>query len=253
MLQCSDMPVVTQLQRVPYLQCPIMGGPRLRGVAFVKPDFWLDRWQTGRTGFHRDAPLPWLMKHWPELDLPYGSRVLVPLCGKSLDLLWLAGQGHEVVGVELSEIAIRQFLDEHELDARIEQHPGGRHYHAGPFELICGDIFDQDADTLGACTSAYDRAALIALPPAMRERYAAHLDACLPAGCDMLLVTLDYDQQRMDGPPFAVGKDLVQQLYGKAWATEELECRDILADNPGFIDKGLDWLTTSTWRLQKQG
>lgn len=213
-------------------------------------EFWLERWRSNRTGFHRSKAMPLLVQHWAALGLPVGSRVLVPLAGKSLDMIWLAAQGYRVLGVELSPRAVAQFLTENELEAREYESPLGRHFDTGDIELICGDVFDLDHAVVADCQAVYDRAALIALPPEMRRSYAAHLSDILPGGCEMLLITLDYPQAEMDGPPFAVSAAEVKTLYGKAWSISELEQRDILPSQPGFAAQGVTRLTTSVYHLR---
>jgi len=213
--------------------------------------FWHQRWQEGRIGFHREQVLPLLEKHWPSLGLPPGSRVFVPLCGKSLDMAWLAAQGHRLLGVELSPIAVAQFFEEHDLSPQIRESALGTHYAAGAIEIICGDAFALDAATLADCAAVYDRAALIALPRPMRDRYVGELHARLPAGCRALLITLEYPEGEKSGPPFTVDAGEVQRLYARDWAVECLERRDILASQPQFIAEGVTALHTSAWRLAK--
>lgn len=214
-------------------------------------EFWLQRWREGRTGFHRDMVMPLLAKYWPSLDLPEHSRVFVPLAGKTKDMLWLAAQRHRVLGVELSPLAVEQFFDENQLQPTIHESAAGRHFVAGPIELVCGDLFDLDADALSECVGVYDRAALIALPADMRRRYAAHLSRILPAGSQMLLITLDYAQAEMEGPPFSVREEEVAALYADNWQTTRLDRRDILADDPKFAESGVSALHTDVWRLQR--
>lgn len=229
----------------------------------MEPDFWRQRWQAGRIGFHQDRPLPLLLKHWPALDVPADTTVFVPLCGKSLDMAWFAEQGHRILGVELSELAVRQFFDERGLEPRVRETRYGRHYAAGPYELIAGDAFALDADALAGCAAVYDRAALIALPPELRRRYAATALRHLPAGCAGLLVTLEYPQDEKDGPPFAVGEAEVRDLLEagrtdgpgdsgsapRAWDVTLLERRDILAGEDRFREAGVTALNTAVYRL----
>ena len=214
-------------------------------------DFWLQRWREGRTGFHQDRVTPLLEKHWDALALPTGSRVFVPLAGKSLDLLWLAEQGHRVLGVELSSLAVEQFLAANDLRAEVHDSRYGRHHVAGAIELICGDVFALDADALADCSGVYDRAALIALPAEMRRRYVDVVHAQLPAGCRGLLITLEYPQREKNGPPFSVDEREVRDLYADRWDIELLERRDILAAQPGFIAEGVTALSTAVHRLQR--
>jgi thiopurine S-methyltransferase len=216
-------------------------------------EFWLQRWREGRTGFHSDRPSPLLERHWPALTLPAGSRVLVPLAGKSVDMLWLADHGFRVLDVELSPLAVEQFFDENALRPSIHESPAGRHHVVGGIDLVCGDMFDLDAGDLADCAGVYDRAALIALPADMRQRYARHLTRMLPAHCQMLLLTLDYDQAEMQGPPFAVGEDEVRALYGKDWKIAMLERREILSEEPGFAGRGMSALQTTAYHLGRAG
>lgn len=217
----------------------------------MQAQFWLQRWQEGQTGFHRDEVMPLLEKHWSGLQVPIGSLVFVPLAGKSKDMLWLASQGYRVLGVELSPLAVEQFFDENKLAPVIHDSSVGRHFIADTIELICGDVFAFDASVLAECSAMYDRAALIALPVNMRQRYASHLSRNLPGNRQMLLITVDYAQSEMDGPPFSVTADEVQILYADDWQITMLERRDILAEEPRFVERGLTALQTSVFQLQR--
>ncbi len=213
--------------------------------------FWHQRWQEGRIGFHRSEVMPLLEGHWPSLDLPAGSRVLVPLAGKTLDMAWLAAQGHRVLGVELSQLAVEQFFAEHALQPEIEDTHYGRHYRAGDIEMICGDAFALDRDLLADCVGVYDRAALIALPAGLRQRYADTVYARLPSGCRGLLITLEYPQHEKGGPPFSVDETEVRRLLEPAWDISLVERRDILANEPSFQADGVTALHTAVYRLDK--
>ena len=218
----------------------------------MNPDFWHDRWHEGRIGFHQDAVTPWLPKLWPALALPAGSRVFVPLAGKSLDLLWLRAQGHRVLGVELSRLAVEQFFAEHGLIPTTRESRYGINHIADGIELICGDAFALDAEALADCEAVFDRAALIALPPALRQRYVGELYAALPRGCRGLLVTLEYPQAEKAGPPFSVDEPEVRALYQRDWTAAVLERADILASHPGFIAEGVTALATVANRLDRR-
>ncbi|HEX6613650.1 MAG TPA: thiopurine S-methyltransferase [Rhodanobacteraceae bacterium] len=215
-------------------------------------DFWLQRWQEDRTGWHRDAVMPLLEKHWPALQVPHGTRVLVPLCGKSLDMPWLAAQGLRVRGVELSSLAVQRFFAEHKLSPRSRELPYGTHCSAGDIEIINADIFEVDTAQFANCGAIYDRAALIALPPPMRERYARTVYGALPAGCRGLLIVLEYPQHEMEGPPFSVEEREVHRLFGEHWDIELLERRDILDSQPSFSEQGITALCTAVYRLGKR-
>ncbi|WAC65040.1 thiopurine S-methyltransferase [Pseudoxanthomonas sp. SL93] len=214
-------------------------------------DFWLQRWQEGQIGFHRDDVMPLLEKHWSSLQLSAGSRVLVPLCGKSLDMHWLAAQGHRVLGVELSPLAVTQFFEEAGLEPVRTTTRYGEHFSAGPVEIILGDAFALDPALLADVAGVYDRAALIALPPDLRLRYRDTVYASLPAGCQGLLITLEYAQAEKAGPPFSVAQQEVETLFAAPWRHTLLERRDILDQEPRFREEGLSALETAVYRLRR--
>ncbi|MEP7184867.1 MAG: thiopurine S-methyltransferase [Rhodanobacter sp.] len=218
----------------------------------MEPAFWHQRWQERRIGFHQAQPTPLLLSHWSALQLAPGSRVFVPLAGKSLDLAWLAGQGYRVLGVELSPLAVAQFFAEHGLTPQVHESRHGRHYRAGDVELICGDAFTLDAEVLADCAAVYDRAALIALPPSLRRRYVHEIYVLLPAGCRGLLITLEYPQHEKKGPPFSVLEAEVRELYEGDWEVRVLERSDILAQEPGFAADGISALETVVYELVRK-
>lgn len=217
----------------------------------MDPAFWHERWRDGRIGFHQPEVTPQLERHWDALGLAAGSTVFVPLCGKSLDMPWLAARGHRVLGIELSEVAVRDFFHEQGLVPARHRSRYGEHCSAGPYEIIIGDVFALDHMALAECAGVFDRAALVALPPELRRRYVDAGWAALPPGCRGLLVTLEYPQAEKAGPPFAVDAQEVQALFGHAWAPTLLERSDILADEPRFAEAGASALATATWRLQR--
>ncbi|MCS4249220.1 thiopurine S-methyltransferase [Pseudomonas sp. BIGb0164] len=218
----------------------------------MEPKFWQERWARNQIGFHLPEVNPYLQRHWPRLALAEGSKVLVPLCGKSLDLMWLASHGHRVMGVELSEQAVEAFFTEQGLTPRISQQGAFTVYQADQVELWCGDFFALGAGDVADCTALYDRAALIALPPLMRARYCEHLSNVLAPGCQGVLITLDYDQTQKAGPPFAVTDEEVKVLLGERWALAELEEQDILAESWKFVQDGVDRLEERVYQLAKR-
>lgn len=214
--------------------------------------FWLQSWQAGRTDFHQQRVLPLLQQHWPTLRLQEGARVLVPLAGKSLDMLWLAQRGHAVLGIELSPLAVAQFLDDNGLQPDVHVSALGVHHRVGNIDLVCGDVFDLDAAMLRDCGAVYDRAALVALPDGVRRRYVEHVYGLLPAGTEGLLVTLEYAQQQMPGPPFSVDEAQVRQLFTPRWQVRQLERRAIAPDGRRFQESGVDALHTAVYHLQRR-
>lgn len=214
----------------------------------MEPEFWHKRWSSNQIGFHLPEVNPYLQRFWPSLGLEQGSRVLVPLCGKSLDLLWLAHHGHSVLGVELSEKATADFFLEHQLEPSVSEEGAFKVFSAGNIEIRCGDFFALSAQDVTHCTALYDRAALIALPAPMRERYAAHLQKILPE-CAGLLITLDYNQIEMPGPPFSVGDDEVRRLLGDIWRLEVLQEQDVLGESGKFLQAGVKRLDERVYRI----
>ncbi|HUQ05093.1 MAG TPA: thiopurine S-methyltransferase [Kofleriaceae bacterium] len=181
----------------------------------MEASFWIARWAEGRIGFHEGKPNGFLERHGARLA--GAKRVLVPLCGKAVDLAYLAGRGHEVVGVELVEDAVQQFFTEHGATPVVTPRGAFVEYTAGAITIFAGDWFATDAALLGRIDAVYDRAALIAMSPELRPRYVAHERAlALASDAPVLLVTLEYPQALMDGPPFAVLEDEVRALYAGA-------------------------------------
>lgn len=215
----------------------------------MQPGFWHERWARAEIGFHQQAINVHLQRFWHCLEPPAGQRVFVPLCGKSLDLLWLAGEGHPVTGVELSPVAVEAFFGENGLQPRRWREGAFEIWEVDEIRILLGDFFALEPRHVADCARVYDRAALIALPPAMRERYVHHLDAILPPGTRMLLVTMEYDQAVSPGPPFAVGEAEVRALYEATHTVELLYTRDALAEESRWRERGLTWLLEKVYRL----
>ncbi|MEC7121076.1 MAG: thiopurine S-methyltransferase [Pseudomonadota bacterium] len=217
--------------------------------------FWLERWQNQETGFHQSSTHPWLVEFFQHLsDDPSNqnrpSKVFVPLCGKSLDMVWLAGQGCSVVGVELAESAVQAFFAEQQLSADLHTADQLTAYQHDPFTLWQGDFFALNPAHLAGASCFYDRAALVALPPSMRQAYVAHLSQLLPAQARGLLITFDYDQNTVEGPPFAVPEAELKQLYA-GWYLTHLASRELISDSPKFSAQGLQSFVEHCWLLQR--
>jgi thiopurine S-methyltransferase len=179
----------------------------------MEPQFWIEAWNEGRTAFHQGEVHEKLVKYFPELHPRQGGRVLVPLCGKTKDLLWLRDLGLDVHGVELHEAAVTAFFEENQLSgAHVVRDQDFTRYRHGTITISCGDFFKFSAPA--AFDLVYDRAALVALPSAMRKDYARAVTKLLAVGGRILLVVYEYDQSKMEGPPFSVGADELRRLYG---------------------------------------
>jgi thiopurine S-methyltransferase len=215
----------------------------------MKKEFWLERWERSEIGFHQGEINPYLLRYWKELHPACAGEVFVPLCGKSLDMVWLRQQGCKVLGVELSPIAVEDFFK--------ENGKAPTHANSGKFEIceadgiriLCGDFFDLTREDMAQVSAVYDRASLIALPPEMRERYARHLVDILPSATQILLVTVDYPQAEMQGPPFAVSVNELEALYGNYAEVRLLAQEDVLAQNPRFQQRGVSRMQESVFLL----
>lgn len=217
----------------------------------MEADFWQARWQEGQIGFHQDRVNDYLTCHWPTLSVASGARVLVPLCGKSKDMTWLRSQGYDVLGVELSPLAVDAFFAENGLTQRkVVDGKFARSTTAG-YELLCGDFFDLTQSDCAGVSAVYDRASLIALPPPMRARYARHLVELLAPGTPVLLITMEYPSHEMDGPPFSVHEDEVRRLYQVNFDIRTVGGFDVLAANPRFRDRGVSTLEEKTYVMTR--
>lgn len=219
----------------------------------MQPEFWHERWRTGQIGFHQSAVHRDLERFWPDLGLAADSRVFVPLCGKSLDLLWLRDRGHSVAGVELSELALESFCMEHGIPAKRRILDGFDLYEAANLQLFRGDFFALTPRLLGPITAIYDRAALISWVPELRARYVEHICALTGPGTQTLLITMEYPQAQMSGPPFCVSAEDVRRLYARNHAIQELCRQDILAGEPRLRSRGVTQLHEVCYRLTRFG
>jgi thiopurine S-methyltransferase len=214
--------------------------------------FWHQRWENHDIGFHQQQIHPQLMRLWPTLGLPQESAVFVPLAGKSRDMVWLATQGHRVIGVELSDVAVHAFFED---GGQVPKRTWAGVFEvssAGPFELYCGDFFDFPADALKDVVAVYDRAALIALPPGMRAHYVETLTRILPPSAIVLLIAIDYPKDEIAGPPFAVPSDEIHRLYGSVFDIEVCDVRDALAESDNLKKRGVTRLEETAYLLRRR-
>jgi thiopurine S-methyltransferase len=215
--------------------------------------FWYEVWEQGRLGFHQKRPNPQLRAYWPQLELHGRGRVLVPLAGKSRDMLWLRDQGHDVLGIELSEIAVRAFFAENDLPFEITEQDGFQCFQSGGLALWCGDFFGLTPEIIveAGITAVYDRAALIALPADLRARYTAHMAAILPTDTKMLLLAIEYSQAEMQGPPFSVTDQEVRDSYDHDFYLTQLHQHNAL-EKDRRLRHFLSSLTENVYLLEKR-
>jgi thiopurine S-methyltransferase len=185
--------------------------------------YWLERWAADNLKCQRADYQPGLVHHFPA-DPP--GTVFVPLCGKTLDMIWLRDKGWKVIGVEASPIPCRAFFEENKIDFTEEKRGAFTVFSGGGVTIFCGDFFALKKEDLPGVTAAYDRAALVALPPETRREYAAHMLKLLDGRARMLLIAVDYPREKVEGPPFSVPPEEVRALYGAAFNISERSRRE---------------------------
>ena len=214
-------------------------------------EFWEKRWNEGNIGFHLAEVNPYLSEYWSQLGIDDEAMVLVPMCGKSMDMIWLMSQGYSVLGVECSEKAIKAFSDEQNLNLQAELHKSFKSYKGSQINILEGDFFNLDSDTLSKLSAVYDRASLVALPKVMRKQYVQLLADNLPAHISILLVTVEYNQLLMSGPPFSLSNDEVERLYKPHFLIEKLYQHDVVNEQPRFKQRGLDVMIERVYRISR--
>jgi thiopurine S-methyltransferase len=215
-------------------------------------EFWHERWELNEIGFHREDDHPELVQHFSKLQATSGEVIFVPLCGKSRDLLFLAGQGLQVVGVELSPLAVAAFFSENGLTPQRQTLGELERWRAGPITIFCGDFYALSPASLAPAKLVYDRAALIALPEASRPPYAARLCELVAPGGRMLLITNSYDSNEMEGPPFSVKAEEVEKLYADSFEITLLNDYEAIDLHPGLQQRGLSSFKSSSFLLLRR-
>ncbi len=211
----------------------------------MNQNFWLDRWNNNEIGFHQASANPLLKKYFGELGLPKGSRVFVPLCGKTPDISWLLENGFRVVGVEFSKLAIEQLFTDLNLKPDQFQLKDMEHFQAENIDIFIGDIFSLSREMISTVDAVYDRAALVALPEETRANYSAHISD-ITESAPQLLITFEYDQSVMEGPPFSISQKEVEKLYGSVYKIELLEISPVSGGLKGICEAD-----EKVWLLRK--
>jgi thiopurine S-methyltransferase len=185
--------------------------------------YWQSRWRKGNIGFHMKDGYPQLREYWKSLPLPASPKVLVPLSGKSKDMQWIAGQDGNVTGVEISELAVRQFYDESGIAANVSSYSSFSIYRSKDITLWCGDFLKLPESKMPEFDLIYDKSALVALPPKMRQKYVKKIISLSGARTHILLHGFSYNQQEMNGPPFSVPVKEVESFYEDEFSIKMLE------------------------------
>ena len=215
----------------------------------MEKEFWHQRWESNEIGFNQVQPNELLTQYFSMLNLKKGSRVFVPLCGKSIDMLWLANQGYDIVGVELSSIACDAFFKENKISVEVRQVGKFTVYQSERITLLAGDIFDLNKQLLGKIDAVFDRAALIALPAELRQHYAALTLSLLEPGTPIFLISGTYNQNEMLGPPFSVDENEVMALYGDHFNVKQIHNQLAESISPHLREKGLTKASVEAYYL----
>lgn len=212
----------------------------------MEENFWHQKWANKDIGFHQLDVHPLLVAHLSSLKLAPNARIFLPLCGKTLDIHWLLAQGFCVVGAELSQIAIEELFAELNLTPTIKSLGEITHCSAPNLDIFVGDIFSLTQDQLGLVDAIYDRAALVALPDSMRVSYTQHLTA-ITNSAPQLLITFEYDQSKLQGPPFSIDQAALTQLYHHHYALTLLTTQALASQFKGQVDA-----TELVWHLSRK-
>lgn len=218
----------------------------------MDPQFWLERWEKKEIGFHQAEINPHLRHFWNRTGIHRSSAVFVPLCGKSMDLVWLHDEGHTIWGVELSALAVEEFFAERGLQPRRAITRGLPLYRAERYNIYCADFFKLRPVHLPQVDAVYDRASLVALPMTLRQRYANRFAKLVAPGTRTLLVSVDYPPTQMQGPPFAVDDAEVNALFGPKFEVNCLLATNVLDHNPRFRERGLTRLEERVYCLTRK-
>ena len=211
---------------------------------------WENRWREGKIGFHLPSIHPILLRHGGPALWQEKSRILVPLCGKSLDLRALPEFGYQVTGIEAVPAAVQAFFGEAKIEPTVTDVAPGKRFEHKNLSIWQGDVFAYPAEP-AAFDGIWDRAALIALEAEHRPAYAARMMRLLRPEGKMLLVSMHYDQARMQGPPWSVSDEEVNKLYGPYGRLDLVETVEVLGSNPRFLESGLSAVTESVWILSR--
>ena len=212
---------------------------------------WLEFWENNEINWHSDVVTQELEEYLGLLKLEPGDKVFFPLCGKSLDMIYILNRGFSVIGVELSEIGIKQFFHENGLDFTISQVGEFDLYSAKNIEIYCGDFFSLASKHLRDVKAVFDRKSLIALDQNLRQKYVKHLNDIISLGVRMLLITLHYPQHQMSGPPFSVDKSEVESLFSMAFNYQELKSFQDIENGSKLAHFGVDYMENAAYCLLK--
>jgi thiopurine S-methyltransferase len=212
-------------------------------------EYWQQKWRSKEIGFDQQLPNKLMQRFFPSLKLPPGSRIFVPLCGKSIDMCWFAEQGYEVIGVEFSALACEAFFNDHSLAVKVTETQDWVKYKSEKITIFCGDFFKLSKQTLGRIDAVYDRAAFVALSEKIRKLYSQRLIQLMDSMTSMLLITTAYDQHEMEGPPFSISEAEVSNHCRPHFNIQKVYSKTLRLIPPHLHAKGLTKATEQTYVL----
>jgi thiopurine S-methyltransferase len=201
--------------------------------------YWQSRWQKGNTGWHMDTVYPPLPHLWNQIGMNSDTRVLVPLCGKSLDLLWLTDHCDTVTGVDISPKALQHVMQKHSESFIKDTSHGFTIYRSDSLVLWEGDFAKLPSDQIPPQNLIYDKASIIALPPEKRQRHAEKMIELSSFNTQILIQIFEYDQNEMNGPPFSVEEQELKRLFGNQFKLKCLHEQSKLEELQKFKQRGL--------------
>lgn len=219
----------------------------------MEKSFWVKNWEINNIGFHNSDYNELLLKHFDKFDLKKNSNIFVPLCGKSLDLIWLATKSHRVTGVEVSPLAVQGFFDENKLEFEKSIDGNFNRYSCSnpPVDILEGDFFDANKKVLGNVDFVYDRASIVALPSELRRKYTEHMTELLSPGAQILLVSMEYEHPELIGPPFSVTEREINSHYQDNFKIELLEDLEKEVEHPRFQEAGVKSWSRKVYKLTR--
>lgn len=211
-------------------------------------NFWQQHWSDGQTAFHLDDIHPDLQVFLPVLSLELGDTVFVPLCGRTLDIGYLLNVGYNVIAIEMVEYAVQQLFNQLSIVPEVSGWKQGKCYRADHLTVYVGNYFDLSSDECAEVSAIYDRAALAAMPYKLQQRYCQHLGD-ITVYAKQLVIASAFDQTKMQGPPFTITPQHIQQYYGQHYTIELLNEIETIKEEMDFQKQQLDSFIRRTYLL----
>ncbi len=212
--------------------------------------FWVERWKNKDTGFHLCDIHPDLQAYFGRLSLKESDTVFIPLCGKTLDIHFFLQAKCKIIAVEMVELAVQQLFENLQINPQVSAWKHGKCYQSKNLTVYVGNVFDLSDEQLNSVNIVYDRAAFIALPYNLHAPYSRLIKEIANPDKQML-ITVEFDASKLQGPPFLLLPDNIKQYYGNQYQIELLHQEETINNEPNFQEKGLTSLMRKTYLLSK--